>query len=169
MRILSSLFFAFIFSVSAAAHQMVTVREAFAVDTTPGMANAAAYVNLTNKGNTVATLTGASLSPESENLSNAVQLHTHVKEGDVMRMVEIAQPLVIQPGETLLMAPGGLHLMFLGLTEPLVAGTVIDIILHLEGDHTRDLTVQIPVISADEVPLSQMEPGDHGDHSTHNH
>ena len=52
---------------------------------------------------------------------------------------------MMMPGQGLEMRPGGIHIMFLGLSAPLAIGQTIEVVLHLEGDHTRDLTVQIPL------------------------
>lgn len=168
MRLLIAFIFATLLPAVAQAHQKVSAGEAFIVDTTPGMANAAGYVDLLNEGSTSAALTGVSFGPASQGLAAEVQIHTHIMDDGLMRMMQIPEPLVMQPGEGLAMAPGGIHIMLLGLSEPLVAGTVVEVILHLEGDHTRDLLVQIPVLSADEVPLSKILPiGDHEDHDGH--
>ena len=51
-------------------------------------------------------------------MAQAVQLHTHIADGDLMRMVEIPEPLMIEPGQTLIMQPGGTHVMVLGLSSP---------------------------------------------------
>ena len=168
MRLFIALVFAVLLPATALAHQKVSAGEAFIVDTTPGMANAAGYVDLLNEGNTTATLTGVSFGPASEGLAAEVQIHTHIMDGDLMRMAQIPEPLVMESGEAIVMAPGGIHVMLLGLSEPLIAGGVVEIILHLEGDHTRDLRVQIPILSADEVPLSKILPmGGDDDHESH--
>ena len=55
---------------------------------------------------------------------------------------------------------------------------MIDVVLHLDGDHTCDISLQIPVISSDDMPLAkvsgtdrgQMDAGDtHGDHNHGHH
>ena len=125
----------------------------------------------------MAALMGVSLGESSQGIAAEVQIHTHIQDGDLMRMVEIPEPLVMEPGQTLIMQPGGIHIMFLGLSEPLAIGQTIEVVLHLEGDHTRDLTVQIPIISSDDMPLSKamgMHDGhkghaDHDHHDHHNH
>jgi copper(I)-binding protein len=43
-------------------------------------------------------------------------------EGDVMRMRPLQQGLEIKPGQTVTLAPGGYHVMFVGLKAPLKQG-----------------------------------------------
>ena len=46
-------------------------------------------------------------------------------EGDVMRMKPVEGGLEIKPGATVELKPGGLHLMFMDLKEPLKEGQVL--------------------------------------------
>jgi copper(I)-binding protein len=45
--------------------------------------------------------------------------------GDVMRMAPVTGGLVVAPGETVELKPGGFHLMFMDLREPLKEGQAV--------------------------------------------
>lgn len=134
-------------STAAAAHQGLKVVRAYAFDTTPGMANGAAYIELHNESTREARLVGVSSS-----VSKITQLHSHMEDGEVRRMVPLDLPLVLAPGETLAMEPGGVHLMLLGLETPLAVGDQITVTLDFEGRHARDMALKIDVFSLDQAP-----------------
>lgn len=64
----------------------------------------------------------------------AVEIHrTTMDEEGVMRMAPVAEGrLSIPPGEEVVLAPGGLHVMCIGLEEPLAAGERLPLTLHFE-------------------------------------
>ena len=134
----------------AAAEQGVKAIQAYVANTTPGMANAAAYVSILNEEEVTVFLSGVSLTGQSEGVAKAAQIHTRIMDGDVMRMIEIPEPLEIAPGETQTMAPGGFHIMLLGLTQPLEKGSVLEVTLHLTGV-VADLIVEVPVLTSQEI------------------
>ncbi len=72
-----------------------------------------------------------------------LELHTHVRDGDVMRMRPVADIPVPANGEVTLQ-PGGLHLMLIGLTQPMNAGQSVPVTLRFEraGEVTIQLAVQ---------------------------
>jgi copper(I)-binding protein len=63
-----------------------------------------------------------------------------------MTMRELTDGLTLPAGETVSLAPGGYHIMLLGLVEPLVAGDVVS--LELEFAHAPTQTVQVTVSDA---------------------
>jgi copper(I)-binding protein len=67
----------------------------------------------------------------SADVSKAVELHTMEMDGNVMRMRQI--PAIDVPaGGTVELKPGGRHVMFMGLTQPLKAGTRFPLTLRFE-------------------------------------
>ena len=167
MRTLFLMLLAVLAPTLAQAHQTMTVVKAYAFDTSPGMANGAAYVELRNDGPSVAELTGV-----SSGVAEFSQVHTHEQDGDLRRMVAVELPISIQPGETLVMEPGGMHLMFLGLNAPLAIGETIDLTFHLEGRHTKDMDLSVEVFGIDmrdELVGESATDHSHGDmdHSSH--
>lgn len=127
--------------------------------TPPGMPMLAGYVTLANTGDAPVTLVGAS-SPAVE----AVELHrTEIVDG-VSRM-RAAGELVIAPGETLALAPGGLHMMLMRPVAPVSAGDTVEITLDLGAAGTQVLA--LPVQAA----ASAGAEADHGamDHESMDH
>ncbi|MHA6299824.1 copper chaperone PCu(A)C [Devosia sp. CAU 1758] len=69
------------------------------------------------------------------------QIHEMAIENDVMKMRQLADGLVIPAGETVTLAPGGYHLMFMGLNAPIAEGDAVPVALAFEkaGTITIDL------------------------------
>lgn len=72
-----------------------------------------------------------------------IELHTHIRDGDVMRMRPVNDIPVPANGEVTLQ-PGGLHLMLIGLTQPMDVGGSVPVTLRFEraGEVTVNLSVQ---------------------------
>jgi copper(I)-binding protein len=88
---------------------------------TPGGAKVGGgYVRITNTGQTEDRLIGGSFS-----LAGRVEVHEMRMEGDVMRMKPVEGGLAIKPGGTVELRPGGYHLMFMDLKEPLKEGQTV--------------------------------------------
>ncbi|NCC28249.1 MAG: copper chaperone PCu(A)C, partial [Gammaproteobacteria bacterium] len=84
-------------------------------------------------------------------VSEVVELHTHVEEDGMMRMRRI-EKIEIPAGETVTLKPGGLHVMLIGLKQPLEPGDTVDLALTFE-DGSR-IPVQAPVRRI-EVPMQR--------------
>ncbi|WP_372618465.1 copper chaperone PCu(A)C [Falsiroseomonas sp.] len=77
--------------------------------------------------------------------ARAVELHTHIREGDVMRMRPV--PAIELPaGQEVRLAPGGLHLMLIGLGAALERGGRVPVTLVFE--RAGEVTVELHVESA---------------------
>ena len=76
----------------------------------------AAYLSITNHGATADLL----LTAES-NLARKTELHTMEVTNGVMKMRQIDGGINIPAGKTIRLAPGGFHVMLIGLKEPLNA------------------------------------------------
>ena len=61
-----------------------------------------------------------------------VELHTHVRDGEVMRMREATGGIPIPPGGTVTLQPGSFHVMLIGLKEALAAGSEVPLTLRFE-------------------------------------
>jgi periplasmic copper chaperone A len=98
---------------------------------------AAAFMTLNNTGSAADRLLSASTP-----VAGTVELHTHIKEGDVMRMRAV--PAIDLPaGQSVTLQPGGLHVMLMGLRRPLAPGESVDVTLVFEKGGSR--TVSMPV------------------------
>jgi len=89
--------------------------------------------------------TGDRLIRASSSVANAVELHEHINDNGVMRMREVEDGFLIRPNESMVMKPGGYHIMLIGLHERLKANTSIDLSLKFESGRTADLL--IPIVS----------------------
>jgi Uncharacterized protein conserved in bacteria len=98
------------------------------------------------------------------------ELHTHIVDGDVMRMVHVEEGFALPAGGEVLLERGGKHLMFMGLDAQLQTGETVSATLVFE--QAGEITVDIPVDN-DRMPAAMMDHGgmDHGDmdHGTMDH
>jgi copper(I)-binding protein len=77
--------------------------------------------------------------------ARAAELHTHIREGDVMRMRPVAA-IDLPAGQEVRLQPGGQHIMLVQLTGPLRQGERVLVTLVLERG--GEIEVQLPVESA---------------------
>jgi len=77
-------------------------------------------------------------------VSKTVELHTMQMDGDVMRMREVAA-IDLPAGRTVELKPGGLHVMFIGLNQPLQDGATFPLTLRFEkaGEVKVDMKVMM--------------------------
>ncbi len=115
----------------------IAIDHAWARATAPSARNGAAYFVLTNRGAEADRLVAAS-SPVAEK----AELHTHQAENGVMRMRPV-DSIAVAPGGTATLAPGGLHVMLLGLREPLVKGGTFPLTLVFEKAGTTTVPVSV--------------------------
>ena len=94
--------------------------------TPPGAPTAAGYLTITNNGSEPDRLIAVS-SPSAL----AGSIHRMAVTEGVMTMTRV-EGIEIAPGETVTLAPGGFHLMFVGMKEPLTAGGVVPVTLTFE-------------------------------------
>jgi copper(I)-binding protein/uncharacterized protein YcnI len=78
-------------------------------------------------------------------VAETVELHTHVKDGDAMRMRPVESIPVPAKGQTAL-EPGGYHVMLIGLKQPLKEGDSFPLTLTFEK--AGSVTVAVPVQKA---------------------
>lgn len=117
----------------------VTLDDAWARPTAPDTDTAAFYVTVENNSGDADRLISA-FSPRC----TRTELHQTTMQDDVMSMGE-ADPfdLTFNDGDQLLLEPGGLHVMCMGVTEPFAEGE--DIMLELEFAQYGVIRVEAPV------------------------
>lgn len=76
-------------------------------------------------------------------ISKLVELHTLIKDGDIMKMREVSE-ILISAGKKTYLKPGGLHLMFMGLKKPLKKDQKV--MLELIFDNGEKQKVSFPVL-----------------------
>ena len=109
--------------------------------TLPNAPVGGAYLTIENTGTEDDRLVSAT-SP----VAATVQIHDMAMEGNVMKMRHLTDGLPIPAGETVTLAPGGLHIMLMNLEGKLVEGETITITLTFEKAGTVD--VELPVLGA---------------------
>jgi len=105
--------------------------------TVSGMPTGVAYLSITNHGEKRDALISAS-SPAAAR----VEFHRTTFEAGMAHM-RPAGALVIEPDTTIRAEPGGFHMMLVDLKSPLVAGTMVPLVLRFEN--AGEITVQLQV------------------------
>jgi len=108
--------------------------------------NTAVYVELTNDGDADTALVGA-----SADFADTFELHEMVADDDgVMTMQPVeGQRIDLPAGETVVLEPGGLHVMALGVNTELAEGDVVPVTLDFDGGCT--VTVDAEVRAVDDA------------------
>ena len=95
---------------------------------TPGGAKVAGgYLNIENKGAVADRLVGG-----SADVAGKFEVHEMAMRNGVMTMRPLDKGLVIEPGKTIKLAPGGYHLMLMDLKVPLKQGDKVPVTLDFE-------------------------------------
>lgn len=137
----------------------ITVTQPWARATpAPGGAGAA-FMTISNAG------AADELVKAASPVANVAELHTHTMEGGVMRMSAVPAIEIPANGSATL-APGGLHVMLMGLKAPLAEGSSFP--LTLTFAKAGEMTVTVPVMGpgamapgANMMPGGRAMPGDH--------
>ena len=103
--------------------------------TPPGAPAGGGYLTITNKGSEADRLVGGATA-----IAMKTEIHEMSMDGGVMKMRPLADGLEIAPGETVVLKPGGLHIMLMKLTGPIRRGDAVPITLTFEkaGEITLD-------------------------------
>ena len=131
--------------------------------TPKGAASGAGYMTVTNKGTAP-----DRVSCVSSDASAQCQIHTMTMEDGVMKMRPVEGGIEIAPGATVMLKPGGLHVMLLDLKHPLEPGQSVK--ATLKFDHAGTVDVEYPIAAigapapgaADSGGGSMMMGVDHG-------
>lgn len=105
---------------------------------------------------TLKSSTGDRLTGVATPVSTATQIHTMTMEDGVMRMGEMTGGLPLPADQAVTLAPGGEHLMLVGLTAPLVAGQTVPLTLGFEKSPA--MTVQAEVRQPEPGPAAATAP-----------
>ena len=130
----------------ASAHgQAIEVKEAWVRGTVPGQKATGAFMNITSKA--PARLVGAA-SPAA----GAVEIHNMKMAGGVMKMSAV-DGIDLPANQTVRLAPGGVHFMFLELKQALKAGDRVPLKLTFEVAGGKrdsvDLTVEVRTVTGE--------------------
>lgn len=119
----------------------------------------AAYFTISNNGAQVDRLIKATTP-----VAKSASLHTHLMDGGIMKMRPV-EAVEVSPGEPTVMQPGGLHIMLMGLSSPLMEGHEFPLTLVFENAGDIQVTVKIGAAAAMEA--SHDNHGKIDDHAKH--
>jgi len=123
--------------------QPVTVKDAWVRAPAPGQKIAGAYMELVSRTDLVLTAVASPAAASAE-------LHSMSVQEGVMRMRPVAR-IELPPGKAVKLAPGGLHVMLIGVKQPLKAGDKVPLTLTVQRADSSNrsvFTVQAEVRAA---------------------
>lgn len=89
--------------------------------------NSAAYMTITNKGDTPDKL----IAVANPQVGKAA-LHTHIRDGDILRMRHVKGGVPVPAHGTVTLKPGGYHVMLMRLKAPVEKGGMLPLTLTFE-------------------------------------
>jgi periplasmic copper chaperone A len=116
----------------------IAIEQPWARATPKGATIGAGYMKITNTGSEPDRLVGGSVS-----FAGRFEVHSMTMEQGVMKMREVKDGLEIKPGETVELKPGGYHVMFVDLKQPLKQGEDVSVTLKFAKAGT--IEVKYPV------------------------
>ena len=114
-------------SAIAAASDIFSFSEMQLRATVVGTPSSAAYLKITNNG-----VSDDRLIAAKAPIAQRVEIHSMEMDNGVMRMRGVDGGLAIAAGDSVTLAPGGLHIMLMGLTTDLAPDTQHEITLVFE-------------------------------------
>jgi len=136
-----------LFAVSAHADTL-RINDPYVREVPPGSPATAAFMTLHNSGETPIKLISA-----GNSITEHTELHNHIDVDGVMQMRQV-ETIEIPAGDETTLAPGGLHLMLIGLQSPVSQGEDVALSLTFDNGETLELT----------APVRPVMPMKHGEH-----
>ncbi|WP_058554226.1 copper chaperone PCu(A)C [Thiohalocapsa sp. ML1] len=115
----------------------VRIEDPYARAVPPGQPNSAVFMVIENTGPTPVAVVAAE-SPAAA----TVELHTHRMADGMMQMRRIER-IELPAGESVALAPGGLHVMLIGLTETLAPGMEVPLTLVFDDGGRAEVTAPV--------------------------
>ncbi len=154
-----AVFAAALFAVPARAEEVkagdLVITQAWSRATPGGAKVGGGYLTIENKGTEADRLTGG-----SADVAGKVEVHEMAMNNGVMTMRPLDKGLVIEPGKTVKLAPGGYHLMLLDLKSPLKQGDKLPVTLEFEKAGKVSLSLDVQGVGA-QGPASADGQGGH--------
>lgn len=136
----------------------LTIEGPWARATPSGSQVAGGYLKITNHGKEADRLIGGSVP-----FAGRFEIHEMAMDGGVMKMRELPKGITIAPGETVELKPGGYHLMFQQLKNPLKQGQSVTGTLVFEKAGKVDVTYRVGPIGGG-APSGGNAGGGHSHH-----
>jgi copper(I)-binding protein len=130
----------------------LTIEQPFSRATPGGAKVGGGYMTIVNKGTSADKLVAAA-SPAAER----VEIHEMSMQGSVMKMQELPNGLPIDAGKTVSLAPGGYHLMMMGLKAPLKQGDKVPVTLTFEKAGKVDVMLDVRGVGGQTPAMAPMK------------
>ncbi len=137
-------------------HASIVVTAPWSRELPPTAPVGAAFMSIENHSDQPDRLLSANSS-----IADITELHAHIHEGDVMRMVKVEAIDVPAHGQVTLQ-PGGYHIMLIDLKNPLVAGEQLPLTLQFE--HAGQIDITVDIRSSDAGTSVEQPAMDHAHH-----
>ena len=137
-----------------AARNSIVIESPWSRATPAGAKNGAIYATVINNGNSDDRLVGAATP-----VGGQVQFHSVVEENGVSRMRELPN-IDVRLGAKVTFSPGGMHIMVVGLKEPLKEGQSFPMTLTFEK--AGKIEVMVPVAKVGAMQGPAMDSMTHG-------
>jgi copper(I)-binding protein len=121
----------------------LVITQAWSRQTPSGAKVAGAYLTIENKGTTADRLVSGSV-----DVAGRVEIHEMAMDGGVMKMRPLDNGLVIEPGKTVTLAPGGNHMMLLDLKTQLKQGDKVPVTLQFEKAGKVNVSLDVQGVGA---------------------
>ena len=127
----------------------IQVEQPWARATPAGATTGAVYLTITNKSQEMDRMLSA-----SSDVADKLQIHEMKVVNGTMEMREVPSGLPVPAKGSVVLKPGGFHVMLIGLKKPLKAGETIPLTLDFEKAGKVSITVPIRAMGAghDDMP-----------------
>jgi hypothetical protein len=143
----SVLFLAALIAAPARAEEVkagdLVITQAWSRATPGGAKIGSGYLTIENKGSTPDRLIGG-----SADVAGKLEVHEMAMKNGVMTMRPLETGLVIDPGKTVKLAPGGSHLMLFDLKSPFKQGEKVPVTLEFEKAGKVNLSLDVQGVGA---------------------
>ena len=126
-----------IVSIAAVFGADIEIEGAYARASIPNVPNSAAFFVIKNNSDKDIAITSA-----NSDIAQKNELHTHIKENKMMKMMKI-EKLVVPAKSSLELKSGGDHVMLMGLKKELKAGDEISLELSFSDGDKKSIKVPV--------------------------
>lgn len=126
-----------ILSIAAVFGADVEIDGAYARASIPNVSNSAAFFVIKNNSDKDIAITSA-----NSDIAEKNELHTHIKENQMMKMIKI-EKLVVPAKSSLELKSGGDHVMLIGLKKELKVGDEISLELSFSDGDKKSIKVPV--------------------------
>lgn len=126
-----------IVSIAAVFGADIEIYGAYARASIPNVPNSAAFFVIKNNSDKDIAITSA-----NSDIAEKNELHTHIKENKMMKMMKI-EKLVVPAKSSLELKSGGDHVMLMGLKKELKAGDEINLELSFSDGDKKSIKVPV--------------------------